>query len=254
MRIAELKISNFRGIRKSRLLLPRHAVLIGDNNVGKSTILEAIDLCLGPDRLSRQPPVDEHDFYLGQYLAPQVAEVEEAVEAADGEENASAVSDGEEAIAKETAENPIIQIDVTITDLSEEQLDHFGDQIEWWDNDTNALFAGDVEALDQADASAAIRVTFRGYYDEDEDDFAGSTVFTRSIAEDERPTSFSKKDKQKCGFLYLRTQRTGSRALSLERGSLLDIILRLKEMRPRMWKRPFRRSGIRTWPRILISV
>ena len=235
MRITELKISNFRGIRASTLLLPQHGVLIGDNNVGKSTILEAIDLCLGPDRLSRQPPVDEHDFYLGQYLAPKVAEVA-AVEAAEAVEAAPNVVEGADAPGQEPSENPVIQIDVTITDLSEEQQDHFGEQIEWWDSDTNALFSGEVAELDQANATAAIRVTFRGYYDEDEDDFAGSTLFTRSIEEDEKPTPFSKKDKQKCGFLYLRTQRTGSRALSLERGSLLDIILRLKEVRPRMWE------------------
>ncbi|MEM1010573.1 MAG: AAA family ATPase, partial [Myxococcota bacterium] len=47
---------------------------------------------------------------------------------------------------------------------------------------------------------------------------------------------FRKKDKQVCGFLYLRTLRTGSRALSLERGSLLDIILRLQEARPKLWE------------------
>ena len=66
MRITELKIRNFRGVATSTLLLPQHGVLIGDNNVGKSTVLEAIDLCLGPDRLSRQPPVDEHDLDLGE--------------------------------------------------------------------------------------------------------------------------------------------------------------------------------------------
>ena len=52
----------------------------------------------------------------------------------------------------------------------------------------------------------------------------------------DNPVWFSKKDKQVCGFLYLRSLRTGSRALSLERGSLLDIILRLKEVRPQMWE------------------
>jgi hypothetical protein len=46
----------------------------------------------------------------------------------------------------------------------------------------------------------------------------------------------SRKDKQHCGFLFLRSLRTGSRALSLEHGSLLDIILRLKEIRPQMWE------------------
>ncbi|WP_240544147.1 hypothetical protein [Bradyrhizobium canariense] len=33
--------------------------------------------------------------------------------------------------------------------------------------------------------------------------------------------------KRLCGFVFLRTLRTGSRALSLQRGSLLDTVLRL---------------------------
>ena len=62
MKIHSVAIENFRGIRSAKLVLPDHAVLIGDNNTGKSSVLEAIDLVLGPDRLSRRPPVDEHDF------------------------------------------------------------------------------------------------------------------------------------------------------------------------------------------------
>lgn len=62
MKIYAVSIDNFRGISSTTLVLPDHAVLIGDNNTGKSSVLEAIDLALGPDRLSRRPPVDEHDF------------------------------------------------------------------------------------------------------------------------------------------------------------------------------------------------
>ncbi|MER9955227.1 AAA family ATPase [Mesorhizobium australicum] len=238
MRIVQIKISNFRGIRSCELLLPKHAVLIGDNNVGKSTVLEAIDLCLGPDRLSRQPPVDEHDFHLGSYLSSKPAAPVAAGPAAAKEVAAEPAAEAGAAVleGEDQAANPMIEVEVTITDLSEEQQDHFGEQIEWWDTGTNALYTGDAAGLDEAKASPAIRVTFQGFYNEEEDDFAGSTVYTRSIDEDEKPTPFSKRDKQKCGFLYLRTLRTGSRALSLERGSLLDIILRLKEIRPRMWE------------------
>jgi putative ATP-dependent endonuclease of OLD family len=74
-----------------------------------------------------------------------------------------------------------------------------------------------------------------GHYDPEEDDFEGKTYYARTITGGS-PVSFNKKDKQVCGFLYLRSVRTGSRALSLERGSLLDIILRLKEVRPQMWE------------------
>jgi hypothetical protein len=48
---------------------------------------------------------------------------------------------------------------------------------------------------------------------------------------------FRTPDKRLCGFLLLRALRTGSRALSLERGSLLDIILRVHELRPKMWEK-----------------
>jgi putative ATP-dependent endonuclease of OLD family len=90
--------------------------------------------------------------------------------------------------------------------------------------------------VDDASIDAALRVTFIGEYDAGEDDFAGNTYFSRSIEENEKPVTFSKKDKQHCGFLFLRSLRTGSRSLSLEHGSLLDIILRLKETRRQVWE------------------
>ena len=68
MKIARIKIKNFRGIKDGEILFPDHVVLVGDNNSGKSTILEAIDLVLGPERLSKHPVIDEHDFYAGQYI------------------------------------------------------------------------------------------------------------------------------------------------------------------------------------------
>jgi putative ATP-dependent endonuclease of the OLD family len=225
MKIHSVAIQNFRGIRSAKLVLPDHAVLIGDNNTGKSSVFEAIDLVLGPDRLSHRPPVDEHDFYQGKYLATPTA-------VAEGDEAAVAlVADGA------VEEPPKIIIDVTITDLSEEQQARFGDNIEWLKTSTGSFYdEPDPAGIDAADIVAALRVTFIGEYNADEDDFEGNTYFTRTIAEFDTPTPFSKKDKQKCGFLFLRSLRTGSRALSLEHGSLLDIILRLKEIRPQMWE------------------
>lgn len=94
----------------------------------------------------------------------------------------------------------------------------------------------DAAGLDAAPTVPALRVTFIGRYDPLEDDFEGKTYFATSLEEGNEPEFFGKRDKQRCGFLYLRSIRTGARALSLERGSLLDIILRLKEVRPRMWE------------------
>jgi len=214
MKIYSVAIENFRGIRTATIVLPDHAVLIGDNNTGKSSVIEAIDLVLGPDRLNRRPPVDEHDFWQGRYVA--------------------AAPEGENAVEGEA---PKIRIDVIVVQLSDEQQERFGGYIEWLNVETGDLYAeANPAGVDAAAIMAALRVTFIGKYDVDEDDFDGNTYYTRSLTEDDPPATFSKKDKQHCGFLYLRSLRTGSRALSLEHGSLLDIILRLKEIRPQMWE------------------
>jgi len=206
MKIVKMQINNFRGIKESHLFLPGHTVLVGDNNTGKSTVLEAIDLVLGPERLSRRPVINEHDFYAGQYL--------------------------------DNEENPIeIFIEAIIIDLSIEQQRHFRNHLEWWDTVNNLLIDGPPpEETDRDGVVAALRLGFKGNYDAEEDDFTGATFFMSPKKEDETYDTFGTRDKRLCGFLYLRTLRTGTRALSLERGSLLDIILRLKELRPQMWE------------------
>jgi putative ATP-dependent endonuclease of OLD family len=205
MKISNLKIKNFRGIKSADLNMPNHMVLIGDNNTGKSTILESLDLVLGPDRLGRRPVVDEHDFYQGNYIGDKEVE---------------------------------INIEATITGLSETQLARFNSSLEWWDNANSCMYATPpVEGVDEEIIEPALRVTFIGRYDAEEDDFVGETFYTRSLEEGDSPQQFYKRDKQNCGFLYLRSLRTGSRALSLEAGSLLDIILRIREIRPQMWEK-----------------
>lgn len=61
MRVANLKIENFRGVRSGFIRFGKHPVLIGDNNTGKTTLIEALALLLGRDRLLRE--LTEHDFY-----------------------------------------------------------------------------------------------------------------------------------------------------------------------------------------------
>ncbi len=237
MKISRLSIKHFRGISDAELHFPDHAVLIGDNNTGKSTILEAINLAMGPDRLNRKPPIDEHDFFQGRYL-PEPAPDAEGVE-----DNAPA--DAEAADVSDTTEAPTIRIETVITQLNEEQIARFQEYIEAWNRDDQAFIGIDeVDLVDETPTEPALRILFVGCYDPEEDDFDGQTYFARSLEETpERPKKFTKTDKQICGFLYLRALRTGSRALSLEHGSLLDIILRLKELRPQMWEDTIRTLG-----------
>jgi putative ATP-dependent endonuclease of the OLD family len=150
MKIYSVTIENFRGIRSAKLTLPDHAVLIGDNNTGKSSVFEAIDLALGPDRLSRRPPVDEHDFYQGKYLPVENPEAPEGAEPGPA---------------------PKIMVEVTITNLSPEQEARFGANVEWL-NTITGIFYEDAKpaGVDAAEIKAALRVMFIGEYDPDEDD------------------------------------------------------------------------------------
>jgi len=246
MQVRRLTIDNFRGIKHAELLLPKHAVLIGDNNAGKTTVLEALDLVLGPERLNRFPVVGEHDFFAGRYTeAPSESDEsggEPSKPVTDGEEPAvEGDAAGSAAEATESGDGsvtpPRIEVEVVVIGLSDEQKGTFGNYAEWWDEATDQLYdEANPEGVDAANIVQALRVTFIGQYNQEEDDFEGHTYFTRSLTEDEHPSPFSRQDKRVCGFLYLRSRRTGTRALSLERGSLLDIILRLKEIRPQMWE------------------
>jgi putative ATP-dependent endonuclease of OLD family len=61
MRIADLTIRNFRGIREGRISFGRHTVLVGPNSSGKTTVIEALTMLFGRDRLIRT--LTEHDFF-----------------------------------------------------------------------------------------------------------------------------------------------------------------------------------------------
>lgn len=208
MRIVRLSVQNFRSIESAELLLPDQVVLVGDNNSGKSSILEAIDLVLGPERLRHRPVINEHDFYEGRYLPEN--EEEPAVE---------------------------IRIEAVVIGLDEEQRGRFVEYLEFWDSVPGCLLESPpVGRTDDETVLPALRVAFFGRYDPEEDDFEGQTYFMSPVPEDGELETFRTHHKRFCGFLFLRTLRTGSRALSLERGSLLDIILRLREQRVRIWE------------------
>jgi len=208
MRIVSLELANFRGVATGKLLFPGHTVMIGGNGAGKSTICEALNLLLGPDRLSRISPIDEHDFFERRYL-----------------------KDGQ----------PIpIELEVILTDLTVDVLTRFRTHQEYWNTATGQLLdeAAAPENVDDGNVVPVLRIRFEGIYDIEEDEFKATTYFASPPADDERRRpKVSRAAKRMFGFIYLRALRTGTRALSLERGSLLDVILRLKDDdRSAMWE------------------
>ena len=64
MQVTHLDIKNFRGIEELSLPLDDLCVLIGENNAGKSTILDAIRICLTRSLARRGAVFDEYDYHL----------------------------------------------------------------------------------------------------------------------------------------------------------------------------------------------
>jgi len=218
VKVVQLKIENFRGIECAELKFDNHALLLGANNVGKSTICEALDLVLGPDRLNRFPPVEEYDFYNGKYLEPAKAEGDDPT--------------------------PIkIRIEVFLVNLSPEVEKRCAKHLEFWHvADKRLLTEGEIAAATPGISIYCLRLETIGEYDPTEDEFTATTYYTHSPdAVEGEKQEVSRSIKRLFGFLYLRALRTGTRALSLERGSLLDILLRLQKVRTGLWEQAIAR-------------
>ena len=209
MRIRRLRMKNFRSVANGEILFADHTAIIGGNSVGKSTMCEALDLCLGPDRLSRSNPINEHDFYQRRYIGADSSPI-------------------------------AIELEVVLTDLTADLETKFRAHREYWNAEANTLLDENSEPEDTEldHVIPALRIKFEGLYDTEEDEFTAETYFASPPPEDDANRArVSRPAKRSFGFIYLRALRTGSRALSLERGSLLDIILRLKDDdRSAMWE------------------
>jgi len=64
MRVTSIRINNFRGIRSLELEMGEATVLIGENNTGKTSVLDALRLCLRDLGPRRRVVFDALDFHL----------------------------------------------------------------------------------------------------------------------------------------------------------------------------------------------
>jgi putative ATP-dependent endonuclease of OLD family len=210
MRVVKLEIENFRGIAKASLEFDSHTLLLGANNVGKSTIFEALELVLGPERLAKYPPIDEYDFHNAAYLK-----------------------------VEDNKPLPVpLRVEVTLIELSEEVANTCAPYTAYWNSETKKVLGkGEVEAVDLPKVVECLRLTTIGQYDPEQDEFSAKTYYLDGAIGLGMPLAeVSRKSKQMFGFLYLRALRTGSRALTLERNSLLDVILRRRKVVMGLWQ------------------
>lgn len=64
MLLTKISIKNFRGIDELTIPLEQCTVLIGENNTGKTSVLEAIHTCLSRNLSRKVVPFGEYDFHL----------------------------------------------------------------------------------------------------------------------------------------------------------------------------------------------
>lgn len=64
MLLKRIKVCNFRGIESLDLRLDRTTVLIGENNTGKTSILEALQFCLGRSLTRKSGVFESYDYHL----------------------------------------------------------------------------------------------------------------------------------------------------------------------------------------------
>jgi putative ATP-dependent endonuclease of OLD family len=212
MKISRLKPENFRGIKFADLEFNGHTLLIGQNNVGKSTICDALELALGPDRQNRSPVVEEFDFYNASYL-------------------------------DENNEPLPIRIEILLTDVTPTVEKASFNYLERWDRKARRILgSGELDQVDGEDLSWCLRLLTIARYNKEEDEFEAATHYAKAYdPDDEKDSRVPRSIRRNFGFLYLRALRTGSRALSLERGSLLDVIMRIQSLQTGIWEHVRRR-------------
>ncbi len=66
MHLKQIQIKNFRGIKELELTLPldKLCILIGENNSGKSSILDALQICLSKPISNKRQLFDDYDYHL----------------------------------------------------------------------------------------------------------------------------------------------------------------------------------------------
>ena len=72
MLLRQIDIVNFRGIRQLSLTLDKTTVLIGENNTGKSTILDALKICMTRSLTQRGGAFTEYDYHLPEKMSQPV--------------------------------------------------------------------------------------------------------------------------------------------------------------------------------------
>jgi putative ATP-dependent endonuclease of the OLD family len=219
MKIVDLKIRNFRCIKELHFCPSVHNVFLGPNNVGKTAILEAMNLLLNPEVSVYSHAIDENDFHDRRYR--------------------SEPSDAAQLTA------PTIRVEAVLSDLTQDDQDHFRDHLVPWNHETSRVVESSEEGTDPfAGAQVGIRVFFEGWYSEEDDAFYYETYFLPQEGLDrDHCRSFGREHKRRIGFLIYRDFRALTRPITLESASLFGVLLKSQDAQPKNFEPSLERLG-----------
>lgn len=227
MRILKIDIKNFRAIQDCSILPKKFNVFLGTNNIGKTTIVEAINILLNPEYSYGSNVIDENDFHNRSYhktkeTTPEGQEIEK---------------DGNR-ISIEAVLGPITE---------EEDILKFDGHIIPWDENNKRIIENSTDDPYTDGIINSIRVRFEALYSYEDDEFIWKTFFrdkedtTWNFPED--PNSrVTKEQKLRIGFLIYRDVRGSQFPLTLKPSSLLSRVLQSQDALPTNFEDVFENS------------
>ena len=228
MKIVSIKIRNFRCIKTADIFPDRHNVLLGPNNSGKTTVLEALNLLLNPEMAFRSNAIDENDFYQRLYHTEEILRNTQDIK----NKKESQKPDDKQ---PEESPDPTIYIEAVLTNLSTEDETKFSDVLVPWDIENKTVIEETDEGVNPFDnAKMAIRVFFEGWYDNEEDEFSFGTYFLQSndMTRDDCKR-FSRDHKRHIGFLIYRDFRALTRPITLDPSALFARLIQSQLITPK---------------------
>lgn len=228
MKIVSIKIRNFRCIKTADIFPERHNVLLGPNNSGKTTVLEALNLLLNTEMSFRANVIDENDFYQRLYHTEEVLRNTQDIKNKKGSQKP------DDKQPKEIPD-PTIYIEAVLTDLSTEDETKFSEVLVPWNIENKTVIEETNEGVNPFNnAKMAIRVFFEGWYDKEEDEFGFGTYFLQSndMTRDDCKR-FSRDHKRHIGFLIYRDFRALTRPITLDPSTLFARLIQSQLITPK---------------------
>lgn len=241
MKIVSIKIENFRSINKLTFYPKKENVFIGPNNVGKTALVEAINLALNPEFSNRHGAVDENDFYMRRYKI---------------ETPKFPLPLGIHATPESKEEKkytyPEIRIEIVLAPIAEsnDELDLRKHFVAWDDSKKEIVTEVEEDVDPFADGrQKAVWIAFQAMYDPTEDEFIWNTYFkTKSDdtwipeKEDGGVWRVSREIKRKIAFLIYRDVRALQRPVTLEPQGLFSRIAQSQEALPKNFEESFSKT------------